>query len=210
MTGGTTSCTVRFNQAGNANYNLATQVSEIVTAVKASQSIVFPNPGTQTYVAGSITLAATANSGIAVSYAVTSGPATVSGSVLTIAGAGSVTVQASQSGNANFAAATPVSVTFTVNKANSTTSITSENPNPSHKNKAVTVSFTVAGAGVPTGTVTVAASTGEKCTGALSAGAGNCSVTFATTGSRTLTASYAGNNNFNGSSSSVVTQQVQP
>ena len=45
-----------------------------------------------------ITLTATASSGLPVSYAVT-GPATVSGSTLTVTGAGSVTVTASQAGN---------------------------------------------------------------------------------------------------------------
>ena len=60
----------------------------------AAQTITFPNPGTQTFGVPPITLTATASSGLAVSYTVTSGPATVSGSKLTITGAGSVTVQA--------------------------------------------------------------------------------------------------------------------
>lgn len=80
----------------------------------ASQTINFPNPGNQTYGVAPITLTATATSGLPVSYTVISGPATVSGSTLTITGAGSVTVQATQAGNTNYAAATPVSVTFTV------------------------------------------------------------------------------------------------
>src|SRR6202008_2040473 len=58
----------------------------------------------------------TASSGLAVSYTV-SGPATVSGSTLTITGAGSVTGTASQAGNTDYAAATRVSQTFTVAKA---------------------------------------------------------------------------------------------
>jgi hypothetical protein len=60
------------------------------------------------------TLGATASSGLAVSYAVTSGPATVAGNVVTLTGAGTVTIQATQAGNTTYAAATPVSQTFTV------------------------------------------------------------------------------------------------
>ena len=59
-------------------------------------------------------LAATSDSGLAVSYAVTSGPATVSGTTVTLTGPGSVTIQATQAGNGTYAAATPVSQTFAV------------------------------------------------------------------------------------------------
>ncbi len=45
------------------------------------------------------------------------GPASVSGSKLTITGAGIVTVTANQTGNATYAAATPVSHSFTVTPA---------------------------------------------------------------------------------------------
>ena len=87
------------------------------TGLQASQTITFPNPGAKTYGVAPITLTATASSGLAVSYTVTSGPATVSGSTLTITGAGSVTVQATQVGNGNYTAATLVNVTFAVNPA---------------------------------------------------------------------------------------------
>lgn len=212
-TGGATntSCTVQFNQAGNTNYAAATQVTETVTATRAMQTITFPIPGTKTYGVAPITLTAKASSGLAVSYSVTSGPAAVSGSVLTITGAGSVTVQASQAGNANFAAATAVSVTFTVNKGTSTTIIMSETPNPSITGQAVVVGFTVSGVGIaPTGTVTLSGTGGLTCTGTLTAGAGSCSLAFITTGSKTLTAAYSGDSNYNTSTSAKVTQKVQP
>jgi len=54
----------------------------------------------------------------------------------------------------------------------------------------------------------VTASTGETCTGILSASAGSCSLTFVTVGSRTLTATYLGDSNFTGSVSAGVTQSV--
>ena len=82
-----------------------------------SQTITFPAIANQTYGAGPVTLAATASSGLPVTYSIVSGPATVSGSTLAITGAGIVVVQAAQAGNATYAAATPVQQTFTVAKA---------------------------------------------------------------------------------------------
>jgi hypothetical protein len=81
------------------------------------QTITFPNPGTQTYGVAPIALTATASSGLPVTYTVISGPAIVSGNVLTILGAGLVTVEADQSGNEDWLPAPPVRDSFTVNKA---------------------------------------------------------------------------------------------
>ncbi|HEY5999398.1 MAG TPA: MBG domain-containing protein [bacterium] len=105
---------------------------------------------------------------------------------------------------------TYVDGTLTVNQAPSLTTITSNLPNPSIRGQVVTVGFGVAPqfTGTPTGNVTVTASTGETCTGALTAGAGGCNLTFATSGARTLTASYSGDTNFLASTSAAVTQTV--
>jgi hypothetical protein len=114
MISGTGTCSVIANQAGNPNYySAAPQVTQSANATKASQTITFPPISTQNG-PGRVALTATATSGLTVTYSVISGPATVSGSTLTITGGGSVTVQASQAGNANYAPATPVSQTFTV------------------------------------------------------------------------------------------------
>jgi hypothetical protein len=43
MTSGTGTCTVKYDQAGNANYNAAPQVTENVTAQKASATITLGN-----------------------------------------------------------------------------------------------------------------------------------------------------------------------
>jgi NHL repeat len=85
------------DNALNATY--ATQAIGLqCTGIVGQQTINFPNPGPATYGVAPFTLTATATSGLAVSYTVTSGPATVSGSTLTVTGAGSVIVQASQAG----------------------------------------------------------------------------------------------------------------
>jgi hypothetical protein len=113
LTAGTHTITAGYS--GDTNYAaVAIGGAFTQTISPLAQTITFPNPGPQTDGVAPITLTATASSGLAVSYQVTSGPATVSGSTLTITGVGSVTVLAMQGGNSVYAEATPVSVTFTV------------------------------------------------------------------------------------------------
>ncbi len=135
-----------------------------------------------------------------------SGQATLTTSLLT---AGPHTVVANYQGAANFATSSGT-VSHTVNKANTTTAITADNPDPSAPGQAVTVAYTVTanppGAGTPTGNVTINATTGESCIGTVAAG--SCTITFNTPGTRTLTATYAGDTNFNGSTSAGATHQV--
>jgi LPXTG-site transpeptidase (sortase) family protein len=108
---------------------------------------------------------------------------------------------------------TPVSsnvLSLTVNKADTTTAITSDTPDPSQVNAAVTVNYTVTGAygnspTAPTGNVTVTDGV-DSCIG--TAAAGTCNITLTTTGARTLTATYAGDANFNGSTSTGVAHTV--
>jgi CSLREA domain-containing protein len=87
--------------------------AEANTSVGAAQTITFgPLPNT-TYPQKPIALTARASSGLPVTYTVT-GPATVSGSSLTLTGTGTVQVTATQAGNATYAAAPPISQSFTV------------------------------------------------------------------------------------------------
>ena len=85
-----------------------------LTGSAPSQFITFPPPASPILVGGlPITLFATASSGLPVSFSAT-GPATVSGNILTITGSGTVVVTASQSGGSGSTAATPVSNTIIV------------------------------------------------------------------------------------------------
>ena len=103
-----------------------------------------------------------------------------------------------------------VNGSLAVTQAATVTTITSNLPSPSITGQIVTVRFSVAPqfTGTPTGNVTVRASTGESCTGALAAGAGSCNLTFSTGGPRTLTATYGGDTNFTGSASGTTNQMV--
>jgi MBG domain (YGX type)/Bacterial Ig-like domain (group 3) len=113
--------------------------------------------------------------------------------------------------NAPNYAVTYVAGTLTVTQANSSTTITAHRPSPSNIGAVVTVSFRVTpqiAGGAATGNVTVTASTGETCTGTLLLNLGSCPVTFTTPGLRTLTASYAGDNNLRSSVSVAVSHIV--
>jgi hypothetical protein len=81
---------------------------------------------------------------------------------------------------------------------NTTTTITSHTPNPSVVGQAVVVNFTVTSSGgIPTGNVTVTDGT-VNCSGTVAAG--TCTLTPTSLGAKTLTATYAGDANFFGSS----------
>jgi hypothetical protein len=112
-------------QAGDANHNAATPVTQTIIVGKSNQTITFTGLPAS-LVAGSpssYTLNGTASSGLAVTYTV-SGPATLSGNKLTInaTSAATVSVTASQIGNANYNAATPVTQTIVLGTVQLTTS----------------------------------------------------------------------------------------
>ena len=110
--------------AGAYSTTAATTVSSSVSATDAAlttvliltQTISFSSLSGQTYGVATMTLGATASSGLAVSYTV-SGPATISGSSLSVVGVGTVMVTAQQAGNGTYSAATSVSQSFTVSAA---------------------------------------------------------------------------------------------
>ncbi len=88
--------------------------ADSVTVIQA-QTISFPAITPFSWYQGSATLAASASSGLTVVYAVSSGPCSLAGTVLTASASGSCVVTADQSGNANFAAATQQSQSAAVN-----------------------------------------------------------------------------------------------
>ena len=134
-----------------------------------------------------------------------SGKATFSTSTLA---AGTHTIKARFGGNADYGPSEDT-MSYMVYKADTTISITSDDPDPSVVGQPVLVEFTVTanapGSGTPTGNVTVDDGT-DSCTGTVAGG--SCTLTPTTAGTKTLTATYAGDDNFNGSSESTQTHQV--
>jgi hypothetical protein len=148
--------------------------------------------GTVTFKEGPVTLGTATLNG--------SGQATLSTAQLRVGGH---PITAFYSGDSAFNPSNNSAAPFlqTVNKANTTTTITSDAPDPSLVGQTVTVSFAVAvnapGSGPPTGLVTVSAA-GKNCTNTIAAG--SCNVILNNPGHINLTATYAGDGNFNGSS----------
>lgn len=134
LVGGTATFAVTFYDAGShtvtasdvTHADIADGVGSATTVDAGDQSITFGALADATYGDAPVSLSATASSALAVAFSVTSGPATVSGTTLTLTGAGSVTVEASQSGNANWNAATSVSRTFAVAAKTVTPHITAQ------------------------------------------------------------------------------------
>ncbi len=182
---GTGSVTVQASQAGNANYNAAPNVSQSFTVAPANQTITFGALLNKNYGDPPFSVSATASSGLPVSFGILSGPATISGTNVTITGAGIVTVQASQAGNTNYSAATNVNQSFTVAKAPQTITFASL------PNKAL---------GEPAFAVTATASSGLPVSFSIVSGPATISantVTLTNTGAVVVRASQAGNLNYN-------------
>jgi len=90
--------------------------------------------------------------------------------------------------------------TLVISEADSETSIDSISPSGSQTvGESYTVAVTVTGES-PTGTVDVNDGTGGSCQITLSGGSGSCSLTSTTVGSKTITATYSGDDSHGGSS----------
>ena len=112
--------TLRVNQAGNAFYLPAPEVASAFTVNQQTQTITFPEIGDRTIDTGPIELAATASSGLPITYTLT-GPATLTSNRCVLAtGLGQVSVTAWQAGDAIYAAAADVTRSFTVRKRTQT------------------------------------------------------------------------------------------
>ncbi len=131
---------------------------------------------------------------------------------------GSHSITATYNGDSNFNASTSAALTQTVNQAATSTAVTSS-ANPSDYGQSVTFTATVGitapgsnAGGDPTGTVTFKDGATTIGTGTLSTSGGVTTATFSTSslaiGSHSITAVYAGDTNFTGSTSAVLTQTV--
>jgi hypothetical protein len=124
-------CTVTASQAGNANYQAATDVSQSFSIGKANQTITFAAPTGKTFGDADFAPGATASSGLAVGYSSsTPGVCTIDSQTnnVHIVAAGTCTVTASQAGNHNYNPAESVTRSFTIAKANQTINFAADTP----------------------------------------------------------------------------------
>ena len=191
LSGGTQTLSVTFIPTNTTDYATAT-ASVTLLVNPAAQTVTFPALSSPvTYGVSPITLSATASSGLAVTFSAT-GPATVSGNLLTITGAGAVVVTASQPGNADYSVSNTVSRNLNVTKATPLASLTpSETSGP--YGTSVTLTATLTGAGVaPAGTVTFRNNGSSLGTGTLTGGVATLATSALPVGSDSITASYGG------------------
>jgi ribosomal protein S11 len=107
-------CILQASQTGNSDYAAAPVVTQSFAVHGATQAITFPAVGTQV-VGANPTLAATASSGLAVSYSsTTTSVCTVSGSTASMVAAGTCVLHAAQAGNTVYAAAPAQAQSFAV------------------------------------------------------------------------------------------------
>jgi hypothetical protein len=197
------------NQTGNGDYSSATQAQVTVVVNKAAQTIHFTAPVSPvTYGVSPITLVATGgSSGNTVTFSV-AGPADVSGSTLTISGAGTVAITANQTGNVNYAAATAVEQTILVKQATSATSLSSSVNPLFETDSTIFTAKVTSSAGAPTGNVSFLDGTTLLGDGTLSDGAATLTISSLAVGAHKITAAYSGDANFAASTSGGLSQSV--
>ena len=204
---GTGNCTVKYDQAGDANHNAAPQVTETVTAQQAAQTITFDALPGKTFGDADFIVSASASSGLPVSFAAL-GQCSTSGSSVHINGAGECTITASQGGDSNHDPATDVARSFQIAKASTTTEISSS----SDPGQSLTFSAAVTSpAGVPGGTVTFKkdGTTIVSCSDLpLSSGNAACITSADSAGTYTVIAEYSGAPNFNASAGTITGEQA--
>jgi hypothetical protein len=170
--------------------------------IEATVAVTAPGSGTPT---GSVTFieggtCSSPTNVLASTVALSSSKASFQTSALSV---GSHTIVGCYSGDNDFISSNG-SITQTVDKASTTTSITSTSPSGSqYVNGPVTVNFSVTvqfpGSGTPTGTVDVKDGSTVLCSATLPAT--SCQFTPTAVAVLSLVASYGGDGNFNGSSS---------
>ena len=181
MTSGTGTCSVRYDQAGSANFNAAPQVVEVVSAQKADQTISVTTHAPSSAVFGSsFSVAASAPGGVVVFSS--SGACSNSGSTFTMtSGTGTCSVRYDQAGSANYNAAPQVVEVVSAQKADQTITVTAHAP----ASAVFGTSFSVA-ATAPGGAVTFSNSGACLNSGAtftMTSGTGLCSVRYDQAGS---------------------------
>lgn len=184
-------CVVAADQAGNADYEAADQVTQTFSVAKAPQSVTFTPPLGQTFALNAnVPLTASATSLLTVAFASSSPDVcTVSGANAVIKAAGTCQIVASQEGDGNFAPAESVSGSFVIGQAAQTITFTSTAPSAAVYGGSYTAAATGGGSG---NAVTFKVGTGSA---GCSVGSGGA-VTFTGTGTCIVEANQDGDANF--------------
>jgi hypothetical protein len=141
------SCVVTASAASNTNFNAASDVTQTIVVGSINQNITFAQPSSASFGSASVSMGATASSGLTVTYTLGAGTTNSACSVsslgvATILAVGVCEVVAAQAGDSQYAAASSVTRAFQVVAALPTApTLTSA----SASSQAVTVAFTAPG-----------------------------------------------------------------
>jgi hypothetical protein len=191
---GAGTCVIDADQAGNANYNAATQAQQSFAVGKGSQTITFTSVPPATPTVGGATYNVTATggaSGNAVTFtidATATSVCSIAGSTVSFIGNGTCVIDANQAGNANYNAAPQVQQSFTVKSSQTITFTSSPPATPTVGGATYTVTAT-ATSGLPV-TFTIDATATSVCSIAGS------TVSFTAAGTCVIDANQAGNGSF--------------
>lgn len=188
---GTGTVQLAADQGGNASFSPAAQVTiNVAVSSKVSQTLgAFPLISNKTFGNAPFTITPpVASSGLPVTVTVKSGPATISGTQVTLTGAGAVTLAANQAGNSNYFPAPEITTSFVVNKAAQTITF----PTVATGTVGQTVTLTAsASSGLPI-TYSVLPTSGYTGAATIS----GSKITFTAAGTLKLAADQPGNANY--------------
>ncbi|MBO9662745.1 Ig domain-containing protein [Dokdonella sp.] len=130
---GVGTCVIDADQAGDADWNAAPRVQQSFAVGKATQSITFTSSAPPAAVVGGAAydVAATASSGLAVTFSIDASAAAVcsiAGSSVSFHGAGTCVIDANQAGDASYEAAPQMQQSFAVGRSQQTISFTTTPP----------------------------------------------------------------------------------
>ncbi|HXD82841.1 MAG TPA: hypothetical protein VN599_00250 [Rudaea sp.] len=206
------SCTLHADQAGNANYTAAPQVSLNVTIARATQTITFTStaPTNAMYNGPAYTVTATADSGLPVTLAISGASAPVcalsgssSGSLVTFTAPGTCLIDADQVGDGTYAPAPQAHQSFAVGPGVQTLSITA--PTSIELANGPATMTATASSGLP---VTVTSTTPTICT--VSGTAPTFSIALLAPGACTLDVTQIGFPNYASVSQNVTIAVLAP
>jgi hypothetical protein len=200
ITSGSGTCSIKYDQAGSANYNAAPQVTETVNAQKANQTIIVTlhAPASAVFGTNFSVAASGGGSGNPVTFS-SAGACSNSGDTFTMtSGTGTCSVKYDQAGDANYNAAPQVVETANAQKAGQTITVTQHAPASAAFNQQFTVAATGGGSGnaVAFSSSGVCSNTGATFT--ITSAAGTCSVRY----------DQAGDSNYNAAPQVVETVSV--
>lgn len=207
-------CLVKVNQAGDAEYNAASEISTTLRVLMGAQVIQFPSLGPIALNATGTTLVASTSAKPDANLQVTFESATptvcsVSGVSLTPLKMGTCTVRAIQAGNENYLPAATVTQDIAITTPIAST-ILSSSANPAKVRNTLTLTASVSG-NAPTGTVGFlenGIAIGNCAAVPVVAGKATCSTAQLKVGSHQIVASYSGDANNQGSQSLPLSQEV--